>query len=112
MTISKKKLIVFYLTNKAFSFWVFFAHQNAFDEHDFLSWQDLKSNILRVKNVLRCVTKIENLGGVEIKGHLLKAYYDIGNKFFVTFLVFLEEIIVHFLRGQIIKWHETCEHRF
>jgi len=71
----KQKIIkCLYLTNKAFSFWVFFAHQNACDKDDFLSWQDLKSNILLVKNILRCVTKIENLGGVETRGHLLKAY--------------------------------------
>lgn len=74
MMISKKQINVFYLTNKAFSFWVLFAHQNACDKHDFPSWQDLKSNILLVKNILRCVTKIETLGGVEIRGHLLKAY--------------------------------------
>jgi hypothetical protein len=73
MMISQKKLSVFYLKNKAFCFWVFFAHQNACDKHDFLSQQDLKSNILMVKNILRCVTKIENLDAIETKGHLLKA---------------------------------------
>jgi hypothetical protein len=70
----KQKTIVFYLTNKVFFLWVFFAHQNACDKHDFLSWQDLKSNILLVKTILRCVTKIESLGGVETRGYLLKAY--------------------------------------
>jgi hypothetical protein len=54
MMISKKQLSVFYLTNRAFSFWVFFAHQNACDKHDFLSLQDLKPSILLVKYIEMC----------------------------------------------------------